>query len=54
MAQRNKWAPEGMTAVIEAMGNKEVGSYKASRIFNIPLTSWSITLKTGRGAQLKR
>jgi hypothetical protein len=30
MAQRKKWNPERMKAAIEAMRNKEMGSYKAS------------------------
>jgi hypothetical protein len=28
-----------MKAAIEAMGNKEMGSYKGSRIFNVPQTT---------------
>ena len=39
MAQRKKWDPERMMAAIEAMRNKEMGSYKASRVFNIPQTT---------------
>jgi hypothetical protein len=39
MAQRKKWDPERMKAAIEAMGNKEMGSYKASRVFNVPQTT---------------
>jgi hypothetical protein len=38
MAQRKKWYPEGMNAAIESMRNKGMGSYKASRVFNIPPT----------------
>jgi len=38
MAQRKKWDPERMNAAIEALRNKEMGSYKASRIFNVPQT----------------
>jgi len=39
MAQRKKWDPERMKAAIEAMRNKEMGSYNASRVFNIPHTT---------------
>jgi len=38
MAQRKKWDPERMKAAIETTRNKEMGSYKASRIFNVPQT----------------
>ena len=36
MAQRKKWDPERMEAAIEAIMNKEMGSYKPSRVFNVP------------------
>jgi len=36
MAQRKKWDTERMKAAIEAISNKEMGSYKASRVFNVP------------------
>jgi 23S rRNA maturation-related 3'-5' exoribonuclease YhaM len=39
MAQWKKWDPERMKAVIEAMRNKEMGSYKVSRIFSISQTT---------------
>ena len=39
MAQRKKWDPERMKAAIEAIRNKEMGSYKASRVFNVPQTT---------------
>jgi hypothetical protein len=39
MAQRKKWDPERMKASIEAIRNKEMGSYKVSRVFNVPQTS---------------
>jgi len=39
MAQRKKWDPERMKAAIEAIRNKEMGSYKASRVFNVPQTN---------------
>jgi len=38
MAQRKKWDPERMKAAIEAVRNKEMGSYRASRTFNVPQT----------------
>jgi hypothetical protein len=38
MVQRKKWDPKRMKAVIEAIWNKEMGSYKASRVFNVPQT----------------
>jgi len=39
MAQRKKWDPERMKAAIEAIRNKEMSSYKASRVFNVPQTT---------------
>ena len=39
MTQRKKCDPERMKAAIEAMRNKEMGSYKASRVFNVPQTT---------------
>jgi len=39
MAQRKKWDPERMEAATEAIRNKEMGSYKASRVFNVPQTT---------------
>jgi len=39
MAQRKKLNPERMKAAIEAMRNKEMGSYKASGVFNVPQTT---------------
>jgi len=39
MAQRKKWDPEKMKAATEAIKNKEMGSYKASRVFNVPQTT---------------
>jgi len=39
MARRKKWDPERMKTAIEAMRNKEMVSYKASRVFNIPQTT---------------
>jgi len=38
MTRRKQWYPEMMKAAIEAMRNKEMGSYKASRVFNVPQT----------------
>jgi len=39
MVQRKKWDPKRMKAAIEAIRNKEMGSYKASRVFNVPQTT---------------
>jgi len=39
MAQWKKWDPERMKAAIEAIRNKKIGSYKASRVFNVPQTT---------------
>jgi hypothetical protein len=39
MARRKKWDPERMEAAIEAMKNEEMGSYRMSRIFNLPQTT---------------
>jgi len=39
IAQRKKWNPEIMKAAIEAIRNKEMGSYKAPRVFNVPHTT---------------
>jgi hypothetical protein len=39
MTGRKKWDPKRMKAAIEAMRNKEMGSYKASRVFNLPQTT---------------
>jgi hypothetical protein len=37
--QRKKWDPERMKAAIKAIRNGEMGSYKASRFFNVPQTT---------------
>jgi hypothetical protein len=39
MAQRKKWDPERIKAAIEVIRNKEMGSYKTSRVFNVPQTT---------------
>jgi len=39
MAQGKNWDPERMKAAIEAVRNKEMGSYKSSRVFNVPQTT---------------
>jgi len=39
MAHRKKWDPERMEAAIEAITNKEMGSYEASGFFNVPQTT---------------
>jgi hypothetical protein len=36
MPQREKWDPERMKAVIEAIRNKEMDSYRSSKLFNAP------------------
>jgi len=40
-----KWDPEMIKAAIEAMRNKELGKYKASRILNLPLTTLQCYVK---------
>jgi hypothetical protein len=45
MAQRKKWDPERMKAAIEALRNKEMGSYKASRVFSVPQTTLECYIK---------
>jgi len=42
-----------MKAAIEAVRNKEIGSYKAFRVFNLRQKHQSRTLKTGRKTQVK-
>ena len=55
MAQRKKWDPERMEAATEAIRNKEMGSYKASRVFSVPQTTLErYVIKTGRKAQVKQ
>ena len=39
MPQREKWDPEIMKAAINAIRNREIGSYKASRFFNVSHTT---------------
>jgi hypothetical protein len=39
MARRKKWDLERMKAAIEGMRNEEMGSYKASRVFDLPQTT---------------
>jgi len=48
MARREKFDPERMKAANEAMRNKEMGSYKASRVFNLPQTTLQSLLKPGK------
>jgi len=61
MTRRKKWDPERMKAATEVMRNKEMRSYKASRVFGVPQTkpqryvkdrqkisSEAITTKLGR------
>jgi len=37
--QRKKWDPERMKAAIKTIRNREMGSYKASRFFNVSQTT---------------
>ena len=37
--QKKKWDPERKKAAIEAIRNKEMGSYRTSRVFNVPQTT---------------
>jgi len=39
MTRGRKWVPERMKAAIEAMRNKEMGSYKASSVFTLLQTA---------------
>jgi len=43
-----------MNVAVEAMRNKEMGSYKTSSVFNLPLKHYRFMLKTGRKAQMKQ
>jgi uncharacterized protein with FMN-binding domain len=55
MAQRKKkWNPERTKVAIEATRNRKMGSYKASRVFNIPQTKIECYVKDGRKAQVKQ
>jgi len=59
MAQRKKWDPERMKKANEAIRNKEMGSYKASRVFSLTLERYvkdrqkssSETVKTKLGRE---
>ena len=39
MARRKNWNTERMKAAVEAIRDEEMGSYKASRVFNLPQTT---------------
>lgn len=39
MPKRKTWDPDHMKAAVEAMRSNEMGSYKASRVFNVPQTT---------------
>jgi len=39
MPQRINWDPERIKAALKAIRNREMGSYKASRFFNVPQTT---------------
>ena len=43
-----------MKAAIEAIRNKEMGSYKASGIFNLQKKYYSVMLKTDNKAHVKQ
>jgi len=43
-----------MKTAIEAVKNKEMGSYKASRFFNLPQTTLQRYVKTGRKTQVEQ
>jgi hypothetical protein len=45
MAQRKKLDHKRMKATIEAMRNKEMGSYKASSVFSVPQTTLECCIK---------
>jgi len=45
MPQRKKWDPERMKAAIKAIRNREMGSYKASRFFNVSQTTLECYVK---------
>ena len=45
MAQRKKWDPERRRAAIEAIRNKEMSSYKASRVSDVPQTTLECHVK---------
>jgi len=48
MPRRKKCDPERMKAAIEAMRNKGMGSYKASRFFNLLQTTLKPYVKDGQ------
>jgi hypothetical protein len=54
MAQIKKWDPERLKAAIEAMRNKEMGSYKAFRVFILPQTILQRYVRANREAHLKQ
>jgi len=45
IAQKKKMDPERKKAAIEAIRNKEMGSYRASRVFNVPQTTLELYVK---------
>jgi hypothetical protein len=57
VTRKKMWYPKRMKGAIEAMRNKEMGSCKASRVFNLPQKKkkhLGVMLKTGRKAQVKQ
>jgi hypothetical protein len=47
MAHRKEWDSERMKAATEAIRNKEMGSYKASKVFSVPQTTLEHYVKRG-------
>jgi len=45
MAQRKNWNSKRMKAAFEAMRNKEMGIYKASRFVSVPQTTLQTYVK---------
>jgi len=43
-----------MKAAIKAIRNREMGSYKASRVFNVTQTTLGCYVKDGRRAQVQQ
>jgi hypothetical protein len=54
MPQRKKWDPERMKAAIEAIRNKEMGSYKLSRVFSVSQTKLERYVKDQQKPQMKQ
>jgi predicted PolB exonuclease-like 3'-5' exonuclease len=48
MTRRRKWDPERMKAAIETVRNKEMGSYKASSVFNLAQATLQSCVRDGQ------